>query len=961
MTEAPKVFISYSWDSEDHKMWVKGLADWLITQGVDIIIDYYHCLPGSNATHFMEQAVEQSAKTLLILTEAYKQKADDRVRGVGYEISIVSAEVYAQDVNERKFIPILRQGDQRSATPIFLRSITAVDMRQDADFDKNLDLLLKTIFEYSEKPALGQQPIFAPKPTAAFPPTPYVMPERSDIYHLPDLQPHFTGREKELKILDEAWANPQTNLLQFVAPGGTGKTMLLTYWLHHHLLDSKAQQPATIYAWSFYSQGSDEGRQSSSDFFFEAAARFFELQLPTDPSERGRELARRLRSECCMLILDGTEPLQYPPGTPGGLGGKLKDPALAALLRELTFQQPGLCLLSTRVAIENLAGIEAPKHQCRQLENFDKKEGALFLKNLGVRGKPVELEAAAEEYKGHALAMRLLGNYLVDLLDGEVRQRDRIPHLTDDDTQGQHARRVMQAYTRWFEQSHHEAGNSGTPPELTLLRLMGLFDRPAPVEALDALAAPPAIEGLTDGLGGLTPERLRRAFEHLKKLGLLEANRLKAPALPKTLPYLPALRELDSLDAHPLVREHFGQALEAEQPTAWREANTRLYHFYKNLPSKQLPDTLAELEPLFSAMAFGARAGLQQELLYEVYWERIKRKGKHFSTSQLGAFGSDLAGLAALFEHPWSRPSQNLSEADQAVVLSWAGFRLRGLGRLREAAEPMQASLGRYKQQESWKYAAMEASNLSELHLILGALREALEFGRQAVDFADRSGDEEEKILNRTTLAYALHQAGQKAEAEQLFAEAEAMQRERQPEHRFLYSLQGYGYCELLLDLGKWAEVLDRANITLQWARDGNLSLLSIALNQLSIARAHAAASQSEDSAAHRDAAEQSFKNAVEGLRKAGTTHMLPLGLLARANWRIATQRPAAALEDLEEVYEIADSGSMGLYLVDWHIAMAQLRRMEGDTSAAEQHKAEALRRIAETGYLRRLEEAEGL
>lgn len=784
---------------------------------------------------------------------------------------------------------------------------------------------------------------------------------RSDIYHLPDLQPHFTGREKELKILDEAWANPQTNLLQFVAPGGTGKTMLLTYWLHHHLHDSKAERPPAIYAWSFYSQGSDESRQSSSDFFFEAAARFFEIQLPTDPSERGRELARRLRSERCLLILDGTEPLQYPLGTPGGLGGKLKDPALAALLRELAFQQPGLCLLSTRVAIENLAGIEAPKHQCRQLENFDKKEGALFLKNLGVRGKPAELEAAAEDYKGHALALRLLGNYLLDLLDGEVRQRDRIPHLTDDDTQGQHARRVMQAYARWFEQSHHEAGNSGTPPELTLLRLMGLFDRPAPVEALDALARPPAIEGLTDGLDGLTPERLRRAFEHLKKLGLLEANRLKASALPKTLPHLPALRELDSLDAHPLVREHFGQALEAEWPAAWREANTRLYHFYKNLPSKQLPDTLAEMEPLFSAMAFGARAALQQEVLDEVYWERIKRKEKHFSTKQLGAFGSDLAGLATLFEEPWSRPSQNMSEADQALVLSWAGFRLRGLGRLREAAEPMWASMKMSESQNIWKGAAVNASNLSELHLTLGALGEAVDFGRQAVDFADRSGDGFEKESDRTTLANALHQAGQKAEAEQLFAEAEAMQRERQPKYRFLYSLRGYQYCDLLLGLGKWAEVLERAEEGLKIVLNGSRNLLDIGLNQLSIARAHAAAIQSEDSTTHRTAAERSFNAAVEGLRKAGTTEMLPLGLLARANWYIATQRPAAALEDLEEVYEIANSGSMGLYLVDWHIAMAQLRRIEGDTAAAEQHKAEALRRIAETGYLRRLEEAEGL
>ena len=155
--------------------------------------------------------------------------------------------------------------------------------------------------------------------------------------------------------------------------------------------------------------------------------------------------------------------------------------------------------------------------------------------------------------------------------------------------------------------------------------------------------------------------------------------------------------------------------------------------------------------------------------------------------------------------------------------------------------------------------------------------------------------------------------------------------------------------------------MLERANTTLQWARENNLSLLTIALDQLSLARAHATANQSEDSSAHHTAAEQSFNTAVEGLRKAGTTDLLPQGLLARAKWRIATQRPAAALEDLEEVYEIADSGSMGLYLVDWHMAMSRLRRMEGNNAAAKQHKAEALHRIAETGYLRRLEEAEGL
>ena len=56
-----------------------------------------------------------------------------------------------------------------------------------------------------------------------------------------------------------------------------------------------------------------------------------------------------------------------------------------------------------------------------------------------------------------------------------------------------------------------------------------------------------------------------------------------------------------------------------------------------------------------------------------------------------------------------------------------------------------------------------------------------------------------EHVGSRVTLADALHQAGEIEEARGLFKEAERMQQERQPEYRYLYSLQGYRYCDLLL------------------------------------------------------------------------------------------------------------------------------------------------------------------
>src|SRR6516225_4516270 len=62
------------------------------------------------------------------------------------------------------------------------------------------------------------------------------------------------------------------------------------------------------------------------------------------------------------------------------------------------------------------------------------------------------------------------------------------------------------------------------------------------------------------------------------------------------------------LDAHPLVREYFGEQLRSQQTGAWKECNRRLYHYYRTL-APQLPNSFREMEPLFSAVICGCRAG----------------------------------------------------------------------------------------------------------------------------------------------------------------------------------------------------------------------------------------------------------------------------------------------------------------------------------------------------------------
>ena len=205
----------------------------------------------------------------------------------------------------------------------------------------------------------------------------------------------------------------------------------------------------------------------------------------------------------------------------------------------------------------------------------------------------------------------------------------------------------------------------------------------------------------------------------------------------------------------------------------------------------------------------------------------------------------------------------------------------------------------------------------------------------------------------RTTLADALQQIGEVAEAEGLFREAEVFQVKRQPDYPRLYGLQGYRFCVLLLAKGKWEEVKERAQYALEISIRSRL-LLDIALDQLSLGRAAHRQALAEGSSDLGNA-KGWLDQAVEGLRKAGTAELLPLGLLARAALlRDVGAYPAAAI-DLQEVEEIARSGEMRLHLCDYHLEMARLCLAAGGRAGeAAGHYQEARRLVEETGYHRR-------
>jgi tetratricopeptide (TPR) repeat protein len=770
---------------------------------------------------------------------------------------------------------------------------------------------------------------------------------RLDLGRLPIAGPLLIGRETELARLDAAWEEPGLHVLTFVAFGGTGKSALLSHWLDR-MSNAGWRGARRVMDWSFYSQGTAE-RVTSADRFLDHALAWFGDPDPQAgaPRDRGLRLAELVRGEKTLLVLDGVEPLQQPPNHP--LAGRLKDPGLAALLKGLAVGNPGLCVVTTRERITDLDGSPTAAPQ-EDLEALSPEAGAELLKKLGVTGKDSERLAASREFGNHALTLSLLGGYLSRACGGDVRRRKEVDLAGAAERKGGHALRVIGTYAGWL----------GEGPELAALRLLGLFDRPAQPKAIAALRAKPAMVGLTEPLMDLGEESWQLALSSLREHGLL---------LPAD-PHHPG-----TLDAHPLVRVFFQEDLETHRPEAWKAGNLRLYeHLQKEAPD--LPGTLEAMEPLFTAVIHGCRAGRQQEAYQEVYRRRIRRGDEFFSTRTLGAFGSDLSALSGFFDRPWDQPSASLPSASQALVVSIAGFNLRALGRLTEAVQPMEAGLDAAIAQEAWWNAAQSASNLSELTLTLGEVARAVSFGKQSVDLADRSGDAFQRMARRTTLADALHQSGRWEESAEAFREAEALQAEWQPEYPRLYSLLGYQYCDLLLSRGEaesgsvldglaaspeeaqrlreaCREVRERAEQTLCWAIE-HLRLLDIALDHLSLGRAHLGLALTSSTEASFAKAAEHLDHAVEGLRRAGTEDHLPRGLLFRCALRRLRGDLGGAEVDVSEALEIAERGSMRVHECDAHLEWARLCRECGDRAGQQVHVARARKLVEETGYGRR-------
>lgn len=747
------------------------------------------------------------------------------------------------------------------------------------------------------------------------------------VAKLPASRREFFGRERELSIFDQAWADPNTNILSLVAWGGVGKTALVTEWLNL-IMNDNFRGAERVYGWSFYLQGTGGNLQVSGDEFLAHALSWFG---DLDPSlgtswEKGIRLAGLIRQKKTLLILDGLEPLQYPPGE---ILGKLKDQGVQALLKELAISNPGLCVVTTRSPVMDIEDHVGKSVIHIDLENLSLKTGVQLLKNLGVKGTHSQLCDTVKEYGGHALALNLLGTYIATVHNGDVRKRDLIPIISRVEEQGGHARRVMESYERWLKGK----------PELSILYIMGLFDRPAPGDAIDTLLEKPVIKGLTAQLQQISPDARKFAIKYLQDLRLLSKH---------------DDTQSNTLDCHPLIRQYFGEKLLNENPKAWKKAHTYLYEYYKNIPEKECPDTLEEMAPLLAAVAHGCQAGLYNESLEEIFFPRINRKGekKTFITDTLGAINSELALLSHFFQNPWKETVKGINRDKKAYILSRTGLLLGLLGRHKEAEKPMKNGLDCYESIENWEEAASAARHVSRYYLTQGDLVNAETFARKGVDYAKKIENSYSLMETHSTLGEVLHYTGRLKESEWAFEIAEQNKNQSNPEFPHLGRLHGFRHFELLLSLGEYEKVIEYATQTIK-SKEQLEFVLGRSLHRVTLGRAYLYRALEKDSS-NFSQAEKSLETALTELREAQQTRHIPSGLLALATLHRLKKEFPKAWGYLQETIEIADSAFLEIHKTDYLIEAGSLHLLQKEYVKAEEHLKEAMNRINKMGYKRR-------
>ncbi|MEP1443595.1 MAG: SEFIR domain-containing protein [Hyphomicrobiales bacterium] len=161
----PKVFVSYSWTSDDHKKWVLNLSAELREAGIDVILDAWDLNEGDEANAFMEQMVSDPdvEKVIIVCDRVYAEKSDQRKGGAGTEAQIISSEIFKKQ-KQNKFVVVSTELDEQEepVRPAYYTSRIFIPFINENYYSENFDQLLRWVYgqPQNKKPSIGKKPSY---------------------------------------------------------------------------------------------------------------------------------------------------------------------------------------------------------------------------------------------------------------------------------------------------------------------------------------------------------------------------------------------------------------------------------------------------------------------------------------------------------------------------------------------------------------------------------------------------------------------------------------------------------------------------------------------------------------------------------------------------------------------------------------------------------------------------------
>ena len=475
----------------------------------------------------------------------------------------------------------------------------------------------------------------------------------------------FIGRDAAMQRLSTAWSDPREHVLSIVAIGGQGKSALIKRWLRDH--ETSIANTAGLLIWSFDGQGvegADAG--SGSDAFLASAwtCLFGSRARPKDGHRCAAQIAEHLARSPFLLVLDGIEVLQTESIPTQGSARFPSTEPVTTLLRHLAEDNAGLCLITSRYSLADFEEYRDSSVPELRLAPFDRSEARALLQALGITLHDRDGDRLGELLWGHPLSLNLLGNYLA-AGGGPSPSGSRLEDYLSEanDAAGDPCATLVGTYDSWL----------GKGPERDLLRLLSLFDAPADLALLSALAQPPTIAGLNDSLTA-APERKRiLALNRLRQLGLVDVV---------------ALGDTTRFILHPVVRSHLRTQLLAELPQGRREGHARIYRWMLDHAALE-PVSFDDLEPLYQALCHGLSAGLHGPVFDDLVWKRLLQGYPAMALQKFNVGQRDLAALSGFFAGSPPDPDQPRIPSDDPDRLGrlswWAGLVLLLHGRFVDA------------------------------------------------------------------------------------------------------------------------------------------------------------------------------------------------------------------------------------------------------------------------------------